>query len=133
MAREFLITFPGGARVDAQYGDMVVRTDQPVRAGGEASAPSPFDLFLASMGTCAGIYVLSFCQQRGVSAEDVHLTQVVETDPATHLVSAVRLTIHVPADFPKKYEAALIRSAELCAVKRALESPPAITVETQFG
>jgi ribosomal protein S12 methylthiotransferase accessory factor len=85
------------------------------------------------MGTCAGIYVLSFCQQHGLSANDVYLTQTVETDPATHLVSKVSLTIHVPASFPRKYEAALIRSAELCAVKRSLETPPAITVETQFG
>ncbi len=133
MAREFMITFPGGARVDAQVGDMVIRTDQPVRGGGEGSAPAPFDLFLASMGTCAGIYVLSFCQQHGLSADDVHLTQVVETDPATHLLSAVRLTIHVPADFPKKYEAALIRSAELCAVKPLARESPAVSVETQFG
>ncbi len=133
MAREFLITFPGGACVDAATDDFVIRTDQPVRGGGAGSAPTPFDLFLASMGTCAGIYVLSFCQQRGVSAEDVHLTQVVEMDPNTHMVSEVKLTIHVPADFPRKYEAALIRSAELCAVKRHLENPPAISVVAQFG
>ncbi len=133
MAREFLITFPGGACVDAATDDFVIRTDQPVRGGGAGSAPTPFDLFLASMGTCAGIYVLSFCQQRGVSAEDVHLTQVVEMDPNTHMVSEVKLTIHVPADFPRKYEAALIRSTELCAVKRHLENPPAISVVAQFG
>jgi len=133
MAREFLITFPSGACVDAATDGFVIPTDQPVRGGGAGSAPTPFDLFLASMGTCAGIYVLSFCQQRGVSAEDVHLTQVVEMDPNTHMVSEVKLTIHVPADFPRKYEAALIRSAELCAVKRHLETPPAITVAAQFG
>ena len=133
MTREFVITFPGGARVDAANEDFVIRTDQPVRAGGAGAFPTPFDLFLASMGTCAGIYVLSFCQQRGVSAEEVRLTQEFEMDSTTHMVSEVRLTIHVPADFPRKYEAALIRSAELCAVKRHLENPPAITVKAQYG
>jgi len=133
MAREFVITFPGGSQVDAASEDFVIRTDQPVRGGGAGAFPTPFDLFLASMGTCAGIYVLSFCQQRGVAAEDVRLTQVIEMDPSTHMVSEVRLTIHVPADFPRKYEAALIRSAELCAVKRHLENPPAVVVQTQYG
>jgi len=124
---EMEIVFPGGARVDAISGDMVITTNQ------DGSAPTPFGLFLASIGTCAGIYVLSFCQQRGVVAEDVRLTQVIEMDPSTHMVSEVRLTIHVPADFPRKYEAAFIRSAELCAVKRHLENPPAVVVQTQYG
>ena len=66
---EMEITFPGGARVDANFGGMTVKTDQPVQGGGQGSAPTPFATFLASIGTCAGIYVLGFCQQRGIPTE----------------------------------------------------------------
>ena len=81
MAMEMVISFPGGARVDAEYGGMVIRTDQPPSGGGEGSAPTPFALFLASMGTCAGIYVLSFCQQRGVPTDNLRIRQSMEMDP----------------------------------------------------
>ena len=63
---EMVIDFPGGARVDAHFGPFTVMTDQPSKAGGEDSAPTPFALFLASLGTCAGIYVLGFCRQRNL-------------------------------------------------------------------
>ena len=127
---DIVISFPGGARVDAQYGNMVIKTDQPPSGGGAGSAPTPFALFLASMGTCAGIYVLSFCQQRGLPADEITITQSMDMDPATHLISNVKLQINLPKGFPEKYTSALIRSAQLCAVKRHLENPPHFDITT---
>jgi putative redox protein len=129
---EMVISFPGGARVDAVYGNMVIKTDQPPYAGGSGSAPTPFALFLASLGTCAGIYVLSFCQQRGIATDQITITQKMETDPNTHMVKNVSLDIHLPKDFPQKYTAALIKSAELCTVKRHLENPPKFKIQTHL-
>ena len=125
-----IVTFPGGARVDAEYGPYVIRTDQPPHGGGEGSAPAPFTLFLASLGTCAGIYVLGFCRQRGLSAEGIRLVQRMEMDPATRLVRRIYLDIQVPASFPEKYRDALIRAADQCAVKKHLENPPQFSVTT---
>ena len=130
---ELVISFPGGKRVDAALGNMVIKTDQPTQSGGEGSAPSPFTLFLASLGTCAGIYVLSFCQQRGLPTEDIQIRQSMDFDPRTHLVTQVNLDIELPADFPKKYKSALIKTAQLCAVKKHLENPPAFKVEAHIG
>jgi putative redox protein len=134
MAMEMVISFPGGARVDAAgYDGLIIKTDQPPSGGGEGSAPTPFALFLASMGTCAGIYVLSFCQQRGLPTEDIRIRQSMEMNPITHMVSQVNLDIDLPAGFPEKYKSALIKSAQLCAVKRHLENPPQFKIETHIG
>ncbi len=130
---EMVIDFPGGARVDAHFAGFTVMTDQPPSGGGNSSAPTPFSLFLASLATCAGIYVLGFCRQRGLPTEGIRLTQSVERDPVTHLVSHVDMQIHLPAGFPEKYRDALIRSAEQCAVKKHLEKPPKIAVTTVMG
>ncbi len=127
---EMVIDFPGGARVDAHFGPYTVKTDQPPAGGGEGSAPAPFSLFLASLGTCAGIYVLGFCRSRGLPTEGIRLVQRMQADPATHMVARVWLEIHLPPGFPERYKDALIRSAEQCAVKKHLERPPAITVST---
>jgi putative redox protein len=125
---EMIIDFPGGARVDAHFGSFTVATDQPPQGGGQGSAPTPFATFLASLGTCAGIYVLGFCRQRGIATEGIRLIQRMETDPATGLVGRVSLEILLPPDFPEKYKAAVIRSAEQCAVKKHFEHPPKIEV-----
>jgi ribosomal protein S12 methylthiotransferase accessory factor len=118
------IVFPGGARVDAVVDGMVIRTNQ------DGSDPSPFSLFLASMGTCAGIYVLSFCRQRGLPTEGLKIIQRMDVNPATRLVDRVELDIQLPAGFPEQYKDAVIRSAELCAVKKHLENPPVFDIHT---
>ena len=128
--QEMVITFPGGARVDAAFGDHIVHTDQPPQGGGENSAPTPFTTFLASLGTCAGIYVLGFCRQRGLSTDGIRLVQRMEMDPMTHMIGKIYLDIQVPPDFPEKYRPALIRSAEQCAVKKHLDNPPQFEVTT---
>jgi putative redox protein len=130
---EMTITFPGGARVDAQFGPFTVPTDQPPEGGGEGSAATPFATFLASIGTCAGIYVLGFCRQRGLPTDSIRLTQRMEGDRTTGLIGRIGIDIHVPPEFPEKYHAALIRAADQCAVKKHLEHPPTFDVRTVVG
>jgi ribosomal protein S12 methylthiotransferase accessory factor len=125
-----IVTFPGGSRVDAQFGQHTIRTDQPVRSGGEDSAPAPFSVFLASIATCAGVYVLGFCQQRGLPTEGIKLVQRLEVDRATGLVAKIGIDIQVPPGFPEKYHEALVRAANQCAVKKHLEHPPSFDVRT---
>jgi ribosomal protein S12 methylthiotransferase accessory factor len=127
---EMEITFPGGARVDANFGGFTLKTDQPAQGGGDGSAPTPFATFLASIGTCAGIYVLGFCQQRGIPTQGIKIVQRMHGDRMTGLIGRIDLDIQLPPDFPEKYKAAVIRSAEQCAVKKHLEHPPAFNVFT---
>ena len=127
---EMIIDFPGGARVDAHFGNFTVKTDQPPMGGGEGSAPTPFAVFLSSIGTCAGIYVLGFCRQRGLPTDGIRIVQRIHSD-FSGMVKKVDLEIQVPPAFPEKYRDSLIRSAELCAVKKHLENPPTFEVTTK--
>jgi len=124
------VVFPGGKKVDANYNGFKIKTDQPVYSGGSGTAPAPFDLFLASIGTCAGIYVLGFCQQRGISTEGVKIVQRMEVDPFKRGIGKIILEIQVPQDFPEQYKDAVIRSAELCAVKKHMQDPPKFDIYT---
>lgn len=122
------ITFPGGKRVNAQWHGFEIATDQPASGGGEGSAPAPYDLFLASIGTCAGIFVLGFMQSRGLSTEGLKILQSIEWDPAAHLMKKMSLRIVLPKDFPEKYKGAVIRAAEQCTVKRTIHAPPVFEI-----
>lgn len=128
---EMVIDFPGDARVDAHFGPYTVMTDQPPMGGGKGAAPTPFALFLSSLGTCAGIYVLGFCQQRGLPTDGMRLIQRIHNDPMSGMVNKVELEIQTPANFPEKYLPSLIRSAELCAVKKHMEQPPQFQIYTK--
>ncbi len=128
---EMRIDFPGGNRVDAHFGPYTVLTDQPGPNGEPGVAPSPFDLFLASIGTCAGIYVLGFCKQRNLPTEGIRIIERTGRNRLTGMVDNVEIEIQVPANFPEKYLPAMVRSAELCAVKKHIETPPAFKVFTQ--
>mgnify|MGYP000930774485 CR=1 FL=1 len=130
---EMLIDFPGGARVDAHFANFTIATDQPIMGGGKGEYPTPFATFLASIGTCAGIYVLGFCRQRGISAEGISISQKLNVNPVNGMVEEVDLEIRVPADFPEKYHDALIRAADQCAVKKHLENPPKFNVHTEVN
>ncbi len=127
---EMTIDFPGGLRVDAHFGPYTIPTDQPPHGGGSGTAPTPFATFLASIGACAGIYVLGFCRQRGIPADGIRIVQSSETNRATGMVEKIRLDIQLPPDFPEKYKAAVIRAADQCAVKKHLEHPPTFEVVT---
>lgn len=124
------ITFPGGVAVDAEYKGFTIHTDQPKDHGGDGTGPAPFDLFLASLGTCAGLYVLRFCQQRGLSTEGLGLTLETAKDPEGRRIDLVRLEIQLPAGFPDKYREAAIRAAEQCAVKKHIAEPPRFEIDT---
>jgi ribosomal protein S12 methylthiotransferase accessory factor len=126
---QMMIDFPGGARVDAHFDGLTVPTDQPA-PGGTTSAPTPFATFLASIGACAGIYVLGFCNSRNLPVKDIHIVQTMDVDPSTGMVVKIGLDIRVPADFPEKYKPALVRAAEQCKVKKHLEHPPVFVVKT---
>jgi ribosomal protein S12 methylthiotransferase accessory factor len=122
------VTFPGGRRVDASFGNHVLRTDQSPEHGGEGAFPEPFDLFLASLATCAGVYVLGFCLARGISTDGIGLVQRHSFEDGTHRLARVELELSLPASFPEKYRAAVVRAAEGCKVRKVLSAPPDVHV-----
>jgi ribosomal protein S12 methylthiotransferase accessory factor len=127
------VTFPGGMRVDADINGVVIRTDQPILFGGEGTAPGPFVHFLASIGTCAGIHVLTFCRQRDIPTEGLSLIQRMEYvrvgDESSRL-SRVHIDVVVPPDFPKKYYNALVKVVEQCSVRKIMLDPPEFEIRT---
>jgi ribosomal protein S12 methylthiotransferase accessory factor len=124
------ITFPEGVQVNAQFKGFEVATDQPEKNGGQNSAPSPFDFFLASLGTCAGFFALRFCQQRELATTGMRLELTSERNTETKRLDRVEITLHLPDNFPQKYRNAIIRATDQCAVKKALLDPPEIELVT---
>ncbi len=129
---EMIINFENGKKVNAFYKGILIKTDQQVQAGGEGSAPEPFTLFLASIGTCAGIYVKSFCDKRGIPSDDIKLIQSMSYNQDNKMIDKINLEIQLPKGFPEKYKDAVIKAADLCTVKKHLAYPPKIEVKASI-
>jgi ribosomal protein S12 methylthiotransferase accessory factor len=127
------VSFEGNKKVNANVNGHIIKTDQPIAGGGDGTAPTPFDLFLASIATCAGIYIKGFCDQRGLPSENIKITQDMEFSKETNLVSMINIEIKVPADFPEKYVDALVNVASLCKVKQHLIKPPTFNLFATRG
>lgn len=125
---ELTVTFDGNKKINAHINGHIIKTDQPIQGGGDGTAPSPYELFLASLGTCAGIYVKGFLDSRSLSSDGVTLTQRHAFDPATHRLTNVELAVSLPPEIPEKYHSAIIRAASMCAVKKTFADPPQIDV-----
>ena len=124
------ITFDGGKVVTAHTSHHTIKTDQPVSHGGENSAPTPFELFLVSIGTCAGIYVKSFCDSRKISTENIKIVQTAEYDKENGLPVNIKIDIKLPGNFPEMYKEAVLKTAQLCKVKKTIANPPVFEVVT---
>ena len=119
------VTFPGGKRVDAEYKGFQIKTDQPVYAGGEGTAPAPFDLFLGSIATCVGFYVLAFCQNRGIQLDPASVTMRMFKSEGKKMIDKISVDIQLPPEFPEKYTKAVVKAVDNCAVKAHMVDEPA--------
>jgi ribosomal protein S12 methylthiotransferase accessory factor len=128
---DMLVTFAGGKKVNAEFAGHLIETDQAKEEGGDNSAPSPLMYCLASMGTCAGIYVLGYLQSRELPTEGVRLIQSHVVDEKSHRITGVNLTIELPATIDEKHHAPIARAAKLCTVKKLFENPPAFQIDTR--
>jgi putative redox protein len=130
-AKELVVKFGDGLKVDVEYKGFVVKTDQPAREGGGGTAPSPFDLFLVSLAACAGFYALAFCRERKISVDGLGLTMSTEKGEASKMIDKITIAVDLPADFPEKYRAALVKAIDHCTVKAHILRPPQFEIATR--
>lgn len=128
---DITVTFGGGMKVNAHFNNFTVNTDQAKLVGGEETFPDPFSYFLSSMATCAGFFVLRFCQSRDISTAGIQVRMSNDWNSTQGLVENIQIEIALPPTFPEKYAPALIRAVNECSVKKALTTPPHIEVTTK--
>ena len=121
---ELKVAFGDNYRIDVAFKGFTIRTGQPVGDGGDGSAPSPFDLFLASLAACAGYYALAFCQERQLSTEGLGLTMTAERGDVSKMIDRIVFTVDLPQGFPEKYRFALTKAIDHCTVKSHILRPP---------
>lgn len=122
--QELKVVFGDNYKIDVAYKGFTVKTDQPVRDGGDGTAPSPFDYFLVSLAACAGYYALAFCKERQIPTEGLGVTMTTERGEASKMIDKVSLLVDLPKGFPEKYRFALTKAVDHCTVKAHILRAP---------
>lgn len=126
---ELKVSLEGNKKVSTHIGDHLIMTDQPEKHGGTNSAPAPYDLFLASIATCAGFYIQSYCENKNIDSSGIEITLNVTRDEQKSINGFIT-TIHVPESIPAKLHPVLKKVAAQCAVKKTIMNNPEFVVET---
>lgn len=121
------VSLTGGERIEAQVGKHRIVTDQ------DGSAPKPFNLFLASIATCSGIYVARFCEKRKIPTDGVRIRQRSIKNPETKMIDRIEISVELPESFPQRYLDAVKRAVAQCTVKKHMEQPPVFEVTTSIA
>jgi ribosomal protein S12 methylthiotransferase accessory factor len=129
--REIPIHMGDGLKVSTEIKGHVIETDQPARDGGGGAAPAPFDLFLASLATCAGFYVLAFCRERQIPVEGIGLKMSTEKGEVSKRIDKITFTVDLPSTFPEKYKFALVKAIDHCTVKNHILVAPQFEIITR--
>jgi putative redox protein len=130
---DMVVSLAGGKKVNAAYKGFTIKTDQSESSGGNGTAPSPFDLFLSSIGTCVGFYVQRFCQERDIPTDNINVVLKKELNADTHMIGKISIDINLPEGFPEKYRKAVIATADLCSVKKHIFNPPNFDIKANIG
>lgn len=125
------VRFLENLRLEANFDDFSVITDQPIRYKGDGTAPSPFDYFLASSALCAAYFAKVYCKSRGIPTEDIKLTQNNIIDPENRYNQILNIQIELPESISKKDKEGILRSMDRCTVKKVINSGPEFKIETK--
>ncbi len=123
------VNFLDRRQVSIDYRGHTIMTDQPVGVGGDGSAPTGFDLFLASLAGCAGFYVQLFCQKRKIPLDSVRMSVTPVFDDTSDLLSSLEIKVETSDQFPEKYKKTIHSLIDQCAVKKQLQNPPLVNIE----
>jgi uncharacterized OsmC-like protein len=125
------VVFEENMKINAEMDGLTIPTDQSIKEGGDGTAPSPFQLFLASLATCAGVFARRFCEARELSTHGLAIRLHCDFAEKGFRIDKITYELTFPEGSPEKYKSALIRSVDLCTVKKHIMDSPDFEIVTR--
>jgi putative redox protein len=121
--------YKGDMLFESKLGTHSLLIDVPPGMGGKDRAPTPPEIFIASLGSCVGAFVASYCTRSGIDAHDMTVDVTFDkADDPTRLVN-LRVTINLPHGECAAREQAILRVAEHCPVHETISTLKGIQIE----
>lgn len=103
--------------------------DQPPEVGGYDEGMTPPELFLASLGTCAGYYAAEYARTRNLPSEGLRIRVTAEKSKAPTRLDDIRILVEYPGTLDPRHREGLMKAVHACLIHKTLLTPPKITTE----
>jgi putative redox protein len=123
------VVFRSGERYEVTLRGHRVTVDQPAALGGDDGAPTPTELFVASLATCVAFYAGRYLTRHRHPRDGLGVSVAYRMADRPARVADVRLTVRVPKDLPAARWPALQAVVSHCTVHNSLVTPPAVRIE----
>ena len=118
----------GGDQFEINVRGHVIRVDQPVKDGGADTAPTPTELFIASLASCVAFYARRFLARHDLPTDGLAVEASFEMGSKPARVAGIEVRLIMPQGVPPERQAALLAVASHCTVHNTLESAPAVSI-----
>lgn len=117
------VTYVGRDRLRVETRGHIAYADQPVEDGGEDTAPTPTEMFVAGLATCVAFYAERFLRRNGMSTDRLRVTCDYRWAENPHRVGDIEVSVAAPGLTAAKRDA-FSRVIEHCTVHNSLLHPP---------
>lgn len=131
MSDELSVRHLGNDRFAIDLRGHTITVDQPVDAGGEDTAPTPTELFVAGLASCVAFYARRYLKRHDLPVEGLSVAASYTIGGRPARVTELNVVITPPDGLPEERRDAFLAVASHCTVHNTLEAPPevAITLE----
>lgn len=128
-SRRVRVDYEAGDRFRIAIRQHTITVDQPAADGGEDTAPTPTELFIASLASCVAFYARRFATRHDIPTDGLAVT--AEFSMASHpaRVGEITLQLHVPAELSAEQQASLLAVTSHCTVHSTLTHAPEVRIE----
>lgn len=105
-----------------------VTVDQPVDKGGDDTAPTPTELFVAALAACVAFYARRYLARHGIAADGLAVDLDYTTGDRPSRVAGVEIRVTPPAGLPPERRAAFLAVASNCTLHHTLQDPPVVDI-----
>jgi LmbE family N-acetylglucosaminyl deacetylase/uncharacterized OsmC-like protein len=126
--RPMRVEYRGGDQFDVNVRGHIIAVDQPVKDGGDDTAPTPTELFIASLASCVAFYARRYLARHNLPTDGlaVEATFAMGSKPAR--VAGIQVRLVVPDGVPPERLDALLAVASHCTVHNTLERTPDVSI-----
>jgi len=126
--RPMRVEHRGGDQFDISVRGHVITVDQPVKDGGDDTAPTPTELFVASLASCVAFYARRYLARHSLPTEGLAVEATFDMGSRPARVAGITLRVILPDGVPAERRDPLLAVATHCTVHNTLETTPDVSI-----
>ena len=125
------VRYVSGKKFIARNRAHTVTIDLPEGFGGKDEGPTPPEIFMDSLASCVGVYVVGYCNRAGLNTEGLTISVdwKKELKEKPYYIKKIDVKIALPNAEVGSRKEELLSIANSCLIHETLERKPQVNIE----